>query len=134
MAKPVMHAFIVNTGSLPTLHANRIEAAYYKSEGGFTTFKDSDNQAVFTVRDDHLVSIERANEATPIADLRRLMGEADGSATPVMGTFTIRDADPDGRVIETTYEVTVEAVQGSTSDLEAEIRQSVSAGALIGRR
>lgn len=117
MSKPVMHAFIVNTGVLPTLNANRIEAAYYRTEHGFTTFKDADNQAVFTVRDDHLVSIERANEATPIADLRRLMADADQSMSAVSGEFVSHDTDPDGRVHETTYRVQVEAVQGNASDL-----------------
>ena len=117
MAKPVMHAFIVNTGSLPTLNANRIEAAYYKSESGFTTFKDSDNQSVFTVRDDHLVSIERADDSTPISDLRRLMAEADGTGAAVHGTLVGPDVDPDGRTHETVYEVQVKAVQGSVSDL-----------------
>lgn len=117
MSKPVMHTFIVDTGSLPTLNAHRIEAAYYRSEHGFTTFKDADNQAVFTVRDDHLVAIERANEATPIADLRRLMTEADKTDTAVRGSITRRDADPDGRIYETTYEIQIRAVQGDVVDL-----------------
>lgn len=117
MAKPSMHAFIVNTGSLPTLNANRIEAAYYKTEHGFTTFKDSDNQSVFTVRDDHLVSIERADDSTPIADLKRLMAEADASDSAAKGSVVGRAVDPDGRVWETTYEVRVKAVQGDVSDL-----------------
>lgn len=117
MAKPAMHAFIVNTGSLPTLSANRIEAAYYQTENGFTTFKDVDNQAVFTVRDDHLVSVERADDSTPIADLRQLMAEADSTDSVVHGHFVSRDTDPDGRVHETVYEVQVKAVTGSVSDL-----------------
>lgn len=143
MGKPILHAFIVNTGSLPTLNANRIEAAYYRTENGFTTFKDADNQAVFTVRDDHLVSIERANEATPIADLRRLLAEADRSMSAVTGEFVSHDTDPDGRVHETAYRVQVEAVQGNTSDLpnsavhvqiegkldEGALRQAVQTGA-----
>ena len=36
-----------------------IEAVYYKAEGNFTTFKDADNKAVFSVRDDLLVSVKR---------------------------------------------------------------------------
>jgi hypothetical protein len=117
MPKPAMHAFIVNTGALPTLNANRIEAAYYRTEHGFTTFKDADNQSVFTVRDDHLVSIERANEATPLADLKRLMAEADRSDKAASGEFVSHDTDPDGRIYTTTYEVQVKAVQGEVADL-----------------
>lgn len=117
MSKPAMHAFIVNTGSLPTLNAHRIEAAYYRTEDGFTTFKDSDSQAVFTVRDDHLVSIERANEATPIADLRRLMSEADRTDGVAEGSVTACATDPDGRTHTTTYKVQVRAVQGQVADL-----------------
>ena len=118
MPKPVMHTFIVNTGSLPTLNAHRIEAAYYKTEDGFTTFKDADNQAVFTVRDDHLVSVERADNSTPIADLQRLLDEADRSDMAAEGVFLARRADPDGRIWETTYEVQAKAVRGSVQDLE----------------
>lgn len=117
MAKPSMHAFIVNTGSLPTLNANRIEAAYYRTEDGFTTFKDADNQAVFTVRDDHLVSVERVDDSTPIADLRRLMAEADKTDGAVHGSIAGRETDPDGRVWSTTYDIQVKAVQGDVTDL-----------------
>lgn len=117
MTKPAMHAFIVNTGSLPTLHANRIEAAYYRTEHGFTTFKDADNQAVFTVRDDHLISIERVDDGTPIADLQQLMAEADKTGSAARGSIVARDTDPDGRVYATTYEVQVKAVQGDVADL-----------------
>jgi hypothetical protein len=38
-----------------------VEAAYYKSEGSFTTFKDADNKAVLSVRDDLLVSVKRVD-------------------------------------------------------------------------
>ncbi|MFF7142253.1 hypothetical protein ACFZB5_13525 [Streptomyces nodosus] len=117
MSKPSLRVFIVNTGNLPTLNAHRIEAAYYGAHGDFTTFKDCDGQAVFTVRNDHLVSVERADESTPIADLRRLMEEADRSGSAVHGSIVGREADPDGRVYETTYEVQIEAVQGSVSAL-----------------
>lgn len=58
--------FIVNTGAMPTLNANRIEAAYYRTEGDFTTFKDVDNQPVYTVRNDQLMSVERSHDADPI--------------------------------------------------------------------
>ncbi|WP_019059959.1 hypothetical protein [Streptomyces prunicolor] len=117
MSKAAMHVFIVNTGALPTLNAHRIEAAYYRTVAGFTTFKNSDNQAVFTVRDDHLVSVERADDATPIADLRALLVAADRADSAVASTWVMSDVDPDGKELETVYEVTVKAVQGSVADL-----------------
>lgn len=117
--RPPMRVFIVNTGALPTLHANAIEAAYYKSEAGFTTFKDADNQSVFTVRDDHLVSVERAHGAEPvIAAFRDLLREAakNGGAS---GTITAeRTTDPDGRVYSAGYHVTV------TTQADAEVPSS----------
>jgi hypothetical protein len=64
--RPGMRVFIVNTGDVPTLHASRIEAAYYGIEDGFMTFKDADHKAVYTVRPDHLVSIERAHDTEPV--------------------------------------------------------------------
>lgn len=117
MAKPVMHTYIVNVGSVPTLDAHRIEAAYYQTENGFTTFKDDSNQAVYTVRDAHLVSVERVNDRTPIADLRQLLDEADRSDAPVEGSFVTHHTDPDGKVFETVYRVQVTAVHGSVNDL-----------------
>lgn len=87
--------FIVNTGALPTLKANRIEAAYYKTENGFTTFKDADNQPVFTVRDDHLVSVERAYDAEPaIAAFQELLRQATETGR---ASTTIKAKRPIGR-------------------------------------
>ncbi|MFB7461296.1 hypothetical protein [Streptomyces sp. NPDC056188] len=117
MGKPSLRVFIVNTGDLPTLNAHRIEAAYYGTDGDFTTFKDCEGQAVFTVRNDHLVSVERADDSTPIADLRRLMEEADRTGVAAEGEFVGRVVDPDCRTYETVYEVKVNAVQGSVSEL-----------------
>jgi len=99
--------FIVNTGALPTLHANTIEAAYYKSENGFTTFKDVDNQPVFTVRDDHLVSVERAHGAEPvIAAFTQALQEAQSEGSATVG-FRNGTTSPDGRETETGYDITV---------------------------
>lgn len=122
--------FIVNTGALPTLHASAIESAYYKSESGFTTFKDADNQPVFTVRDDHLVSVERAHGAEPFfAAFQDLLREAarKGNAS---GTIAAeRTTDPDGRVYSTDYYVTVTMgadAETPTSDSPAGAAVSVS--------
>jgi len=105
--------FIVNTGALPTLHAQRIEAAYYKTDGNFTTFKDADNQAVYTVRDDHLVSIERAHGANPIiAEFTELLARArrDGNATGRIGRET--SETPDGGIHEFEFDVTIGTIEG----------------------
>lgn len=114
MPTPTMRVFIVNTGALPTLHASRIEAAYYKTEGDFTTFKDADNQPVYTVRNDHLVSVERALGAEPVmAVFTEALQKAteDGSAT-----VGFRNGDTDevtGRTTETGYDITVVRVGAS---------------------
>lgn len=124
-----IRVFIVNTGALPTLQANRIEAAYYKSEAGFTTFKDADNQAVYTVRDDHLVSVERAHGAEPlIAAFTELLTAArkDGHAAGRIGTEI--SETPDGVVTETGYDITVATIEGI--DTSRSTRTPVAASAV----
>src|ERR1700761_6202914 len=110
MGKPSMHVFIVDVGPLPTLNAHRIEAAYYRHDDDFTTFKDADGQQVYTVHNSQLLSVERADDATPISDLRELLKTADTYPGPVSREFVTRETDPDGGVRETVYEVTVKAV------------------------
>lgn len=108
MPTPTMRVFIVNTGALPTLHANRIEAAYYKNEGGFTTFKDTDNQPVFTVRDDHLVSVERALGAEPImAAFTEALQKANENGSATVGFRNGSTDEATGRTTETGYDITV---------------------------
>lgn len=106
--------FVVNTGPDATNpNAHRIEAAYYKTEDGFTTFKDVDNQAVFTVRDHHLITVERADGAEPlIAGFNELLVEArqNGCANGRIGTEV--SESPDGVVTETGYEITVALAGG----------------------
>ncbi|NUP47534.1 MAG: hypothetical protein HOW97_09505 [Catenulispora sp.] len=112
VAVPEMRVFIVNTGEVPSLHAGRIEAAYYQHESGFTTFKDSSHQAVYAVRDEHLVSIERAREAEPIvATLVQTLNDArnHGNAT---GRITETETDPDGVVTETGFDITIRCFGG----------------------
>jgi hypothetical protein len=105
---PQMRVFIVNTGALPTLHASSIEAAYYKSEQGFTTFKDTDNQPVFTVRDDHLVSVERAHGAEPvIAAFTQALQQANRDGTATVGFRNGSTDEASGRTVETGYDITV---------------------------
>lgn len=103
------HVFVINTGELLTLHAGRIEAAYYKAENGYTTFKDADNQAVFTVRDDHLVSVELARGVEPVI---AAFTQALQQATEQGGSATVgfRNGSLDktsGRSTETGWDVTV---------------------------
>jgi hypothetical protein len=52
-----------------------VEAAYYKTEGVFTTFKDADNKAVLSVRDDLLVSVKRI-EVGPSEDNDGIAGRS----------------------------------------------------------
>lgn len=67
---PQMRAFIatvadgerVDGTDVRALRAHRIDAAYYQTGDTFTTFKDSDNQAVYSVRQDYLISVERLDE------------------------------------------------------------------------
>lgn len=64
---PPMHVFVVATGPNPEEPAvHSIEAAYYQADGIFTTFKDDKNAAVYSVRNDHLLSVERARDAEPV--------------------------------------------------------------------
>lgn len=80
------------------IKTQRIEAAYYQSEHGLTTFKDADNQQVLTIRDDHLVSVERADEAQPIvASLLDLVWRAQRSGGSGGHIVTSRETGPDGR-------------------------------------
>lgn len=105
--------FIVNTGELPTLHARRIEAAYYATEGAFTTFKDANHRAVYTVRNDHLVAVELAHGADPlIAGFVELAAKArrDGNATGRIGREV--SETPDGMIHEFEFDVTIGTLEG----------------------
>lgn len=83
---------------LDKLKVQRVEAAYYKSDATFTTFKDADNQQVLTIRDDHLVSVERADGADPIvASLLDLVWRAQRSGGSNGRIVTSRETGPDGR-------------------------------------
>lgn len=105
---PNMRVFVVNTGELPTLHANRIEASYYASEGRFTTFKDDHHQPVFSVRDDHLVSVERAYGAEPVmAAFTQALQEADEKGFATVGFCNGSVDETSGQSTETGYDITV---------------------------
>jgi hypothetical protein len=63
--KPLdIHTYRVTTvlpgGASPL--EKRVEAAYYKTENGFTTFKNDGHQDVYTVRDDCLITVERTDD------------------------------------------------------------------------
>lgn len=98
-----------------------VEAAYYdESEDGYIHFRDTDGQKVFTVQGSLVFSIERVSDTGPIAELRELMKRADaGEFRVVFGTVTDRKVDTENGVTETTYQVTVEAVQAETLDAVA---------------
>lgn len=42
---------------------SKIEAAYFKEEGRFVVFKDADNKAVYAVRSECLLHVERVTES-----------------------------------------------------------------------
>lgn len=59
-SKPQMRSFRIESSRPDGTQAmHQIEAAYFQSDSGFTTFKDDENQAVFSVRNDCLTSVER---------------------------------------------------------------------------
>lgn len=110
---PTMRVFVVNTGEVPTLHARRIEAAYYGIEDGYMTFKDADHKAVFSVRPDHLVSIERAHGAEPVmAAFTQALQEANETGTATVGFRNGSVDETSGQTIETGYDITVVRVGG----------------------
>jgi hypothetical protein len=116
MAKPELRGYIVNVehadaGRMRTLCANRVDAAYFKSEGGFTTFKDSDNAAVYSVRNDCLVSIERVQDgAELLSALQALLREADEKGSASARLLAAREIDPNDTVYESHYDVKVSTV------------------------
>lgn len=63
--KPEMQTYRVAYGSPGTdtagLLRQNVDAAYHQNDGVFTTFKDDRNQAVYTIRNDYLISIERGS-------------------------------------------------------------------------
>lgn len=112
--KPVRGLFVQN--QTPQF----VEAAYYEAEdGGYINFRDTDGQKVFTIQGSMVFSIERVSETSPIAELRELMEQADATDGAVIGTVTDRKDNAEDGVTETTYRVTVEAVQAETVDLSA---------------
>lgn len=60
-----LRTFEVVVDTNPELPHHKVRAAYFKDEGGFVTFKDADNQAVFAIRADRLRSIERLPDTEP---------------------------------------------------------------------
>ncbi|MEW2301989.1 hypothetical protein AB0958_18780 [Streptomyces sp. NPDC006655] len=119
MAKAALRTFLVTIYEGPHTQpqGKLVEAAYYLPEDGCITFKDADGQAVYTVQSAYVFSVERVSDTSLTAEVRRLMKEADTAGlTPPRGTITNRAVAADGHVTETTYAVTVEAVQVSAGD------------------
>lgn len=108
-----MRVFIVKTGEVATLNANRIEAAYYVAEDGFTTFKDTAHAPVFTIRNDQLVSVERAYAAEPImATFTEALQQANETGSATVGFRNGTTDEASGQSIETGYDITVVRVGG----------------------
>jgi hypothetical protein len=108
----------VDTGQrVPVSH--RIDAAYYKAEGSFTTFKDADHKDVFTVRNDLLASVSRVAVEIDALTLtvQGLLDAADKHDRAV-GSHSRREELPDGRATVTDYEITVKAVGASADSPE----------------
>lgn len=111
MPGPVQtHVFVISShGASPTEpHAESIEAAYYGQEDNFTVFKDESHQPVFSIHNDQLISVKRADTADPIiagfldlASAARAKGSAHGQIT-----WETSDT-PGGRVYRTGYDVTI---------------------------
>jgi hypothetical protein len=111
MSKNVkMNGYIatVESGPARTPEAHRIDAAYYKTDGGFTTFKDIAHQDVFTVRNDLLQKVSRIEgQMTILMDLQNLLSEAQEKGS-VRGSVTaLRFVDPDGNAHWDTCDVRI---------------------------
>jgi hypothetical protein len=63
---PTIHTYRLAYGAPGTetagLREHTVKAAYHQTDDQFTTFKDDQNRAVYSIRNDHLVSIERITE------------------------------------------------------------------------
>lgn len=86
-----------------------VTAAYFKEDGRLTVFKDNDNQAVYAVRTDSLVSVERARIADPImAAFRQALQQANEAEGPATFGFRNSSVDSTGNEsAETGYDITV---------------------------
>lgn len=118
MSKNVkMNGYIayVESGKDRIGEAHRIDAAYYKSDGTFTTFKDVAHQDVFTVRNDLLQKVSRVEgEMTILADLQNLLCEAQERGS-VRGSVTaLRFVDPDGNAHWDTCDVLISRADSGT--------------------
>lgn len=131
--KPEMRVFIatlaagerVDGTDVRAPQAHRIEAAYYLSEDGFTTFKNVDHQQVFTARNDYLISVERAlaDAAAPartelsknFGDLDDLLRVADEKGH-AQGRILHAAEDPDGRTYAYGYDIHVSTIANEPAE------------------
>ncbi|MBM9509975.1 hypothetical protein [Actinacidiphila acididurans] len=120
MPKPTQtRVFVVSTiGSTPDEpRSERIEAAYYQQEGDFTVFKDVAHEPVHSVRNQHLISVTRADGADPVtASLLELAATAreKGRAHGVITWETSNQ--PGGRVYRAGLDVTMVLTGESASE------------------
>lgn len=143
-----MKSFIVTTsrtaelveGGLQELQTRGIEAAYYASEGGFTTFKDTDHRQVFTARDDILLSVEYLPGAQPpLSAVLELLGQSrekgEASGRILLGGTSDY---PGGPLRQPAYDITVTHVaaadeNGPAGELIPGPTNWAAAGTTIGR-
>lgn len=92
-----------------------VTAAYFKEDGRLTVFKDDSNRAVYAVRTDTLVSIERARIADPImAAFRQALQQANEEEAPATVGFRNGTTDETGLATETGYDITVAHFNGTS--------------------
>ncbi|MFE9448286.1 hypothetical protein [Streptomyces sp. NPDC006739] len=125
--KPPMRVFIatvadgerVDGTDVRAPRAHRVDAAYFQTDGLFTTFKDSDNQAVFMARNDVLTSVARVPSGAAFSarvelskdfgDLGDLLCVADEKGH-AQGRILQAEKDPNGRTYGYGYDIRVSTI------------------------
>ena len=97
-----------------------ILAAYFKEEDGFVTFKDSANQAVYAIRNDALLLVERVGLDDHLAELEAILEAAHGRASS-RGSVTTRVRRDDGKVSVTGFDVKITATTGNVEDADCDV-------------
>jgi hypothetical protein len=114
VTKPEMRTFTVEyrlDWAKDDVRKRSIRAAYFKEEDGFVTFKDDSNQAVYAIRNDTLLLVERVGLDEHLAELEAILDLA-GRRSDARGCVTTRKLLPDGTVSVTQYEVKIRATTG----------------------
>jgi hypothetical protein len=125
-SKPEMRTFNIEyrvDWAKDDVHKRTIHAAYFKEEDGFVTFKDSANQAVYAIRNDTLLLVERVGLDDHLAELESILDVARQCAN-AQGGVTTRKLLPNGTVSIEGFEVKVRATTGdiAPADCDVDIR------------